>query len=98
MASLLEVRNISKHFGGVKAVDGLSFDIPQGGLQAIIGPNGSGKTTCINLITGCYHLTGGAVSFSARSNSVIFENHAFIRVLSCTNGTMYFLFLPGLDF
>ena len=63
MASLLEVRNISKHFGGVKAVDELSFDIPQGGLQAIIGPNGSGKTTCINLITGCYQLTGGAVSF-----------------------------------
>jgi branched-chain amino acid transport system permease protein len=66
VASLLEVRNISKHFGGVKAVDGLSFDIPQGGLQAIIGPNGSGKTTCINLITGCYHLTGGAVSFSGQ--------------------------------
>jgi len=43
VASLLEVSHISKHFGGVKAVDELSFGIPQGGLQAIIGPNGPGK-------------------------------------------------------
>ena len=66
MASLLEVSHISKHFGGVKAVDELSFGIPQGGLQAIIGPNGSGKTTCINLITGCYRLTGGTVLFGGQ--------------------------------
>lgn len=66
MASLLEVRQISKHFGGVRAVDELSFAIPEGGLQAIIGPNGSGKTTCINLITGCYRLTGGEVSFGGK--------------------------------
>ncbi len=66
MANLLEVSQISKHFGGVKAVDELSFGIPQGGLQAIIGPNGSGKTTCINLITGCYRLTAGTVLFGGQ--------------------------------
>ncbi|HTU02065.1 MAG TPA: ABC transporter ATP-binding protein [Candidatus Sulfotelmatobacter sp.] len=66
MASLLEVRTISKHFGGVRAVDELSFAIPEGGIQALIGPNGSGKTTCINLITGCYRLTGGEIHFAGR--------------------------------
>jgi branched-chain amino acid transport system ATP-binding protein len=66
VASLLEVTSISKHFGGVRAVDALSFAIPEGGLQAIIGPNGSGKTTCINLITGCYRLTSGEVCFGGK--------------------------------
>jgi branched-chain amino acid transport system ATP-binding protein len=66
VASLLEVRKISKHFGGVKAVDELSLAIPQGGLQALIGPNGSGKTTCINLITGCYRLSDGEIYFAGQ--------------------------------
>ena len=61
MDKLLEVRNISKHFGGVKAVDDLSFDVRQGEIRALIGPNGSGKTTCINLITRVYQLTGGEI-------------------------------------
>jgi branched-chain amino acid transport system ATP-binding protein len=58
---LLEVRHISKHFGGVRAVDDLSFDVRQGEIRALIGPNGSGKTTCINLITRVYQLTGGEI-------------------------------------
>jgi branched-chain amino acid transport system ATP-binding protein len=64
MASLLEVRNISKHFGGVRAVDDLSFAVEPGEIRALIGPNGSGKTTCINLITRVYHLTGGEITFA----------------------------------
>ncbi len=63
MASLLEVRNISKHFGGVRAVDELSFTVEPGEIRALIGPNGSGKTTCINLITRVYQLTGGEIHF-----------------------------------
>ena len=64
MASLLEVRNISKHFGGVRAVDDLSFAVEPGEIRALIGPNGSGKTTCINLITRVYQLTGGEIYFA----------------------------------
>lgn len=69
MAKLLEVRGISKHFGGVKAVDELSFDVTRGEIKAVIGPNGSGKTTCINLITGCYSLTAGEVVFDGKKIS-----------------------------
>ena len=49
---LLEVKGLAKHFGGVKAVDDCSFAVPQGSITALIGPNGSGKTTVFNLIDG----------------------------------------------
>jgi ABC-type branched-subunit amino acid transport system ATPase component len=61
VARLLEVKEISKQFGGVRAVDGLSFHVDRGDICALIGPNGSGKTTSINLITNVYHLTAGEV-------------------------------------
>lgn len=66
MASLLEVRGISKHFGGVRAVDDLSFTVEPGEIRALIGPNGSGKTTCINLMTRVYQLTGGEIHFAGQ--------------------------------
>jgi ABC-type branched-subunit amino acid transport system ATPase component len=49
---MLQVNNLSKYFGGVKAVSSVSFDIAEGELLGVIGPNGSGKTTVVNLITG----------------------------------------------
>ncbi len=61
MARLLEVKGISKQFGGVRAVDDLSFHVDRGDICALIGPNGSGKTTSINLITRVYQLTAGEV-------------------------------------
>jgi ABC-type branched-subunit amino acid transport system ATPase component/ABC-type branched-subunit amino acid transport system permease subunit len=60
---LLEVKGLSKHFGGVKAVDDASFAVPQGSITALIGPNGSGKTTAFNLIGGTMTPTAGTVSF-----------------------------------
>jgi ABC-type branched-subunit amino acid transport system ATPase component/ABC-type branched-subunit amino acid transport system permease subunit len=60
---LLEVKGLSKQFGGVKAVDDASFVVPQGSITALIGPNGSGKTTAFNLIGGTMTPTAGTVSF-----------------------------------
>jgi branched-chain amino acid transport system permease protein len=60
---LLEVRNLKKHFQGVKAVDGCSFSVQEGTITGLIGPNGSGKTTAFNLIGGTMRADGGEVWF-----------------------------------
>ena len=59
----LNIKNISMHFGGLKAVDQLSFSIQTGGLFGLIGPNGAGKTTVFNMITGVYKPTIGQIEF-----------------------------------
>lgn len=61
MAAILETRGLSKHFGGLKAVDGVDMAVEEGEIHALIGPNGSGKTTTLNLISGLYQPTSGAV-------------------------------------
>ncbi len=63
---ILRVTNLSKKFGGVKAVDGISFDLEEKALLGIIGPNGSGKTTLVNLITGFVRPDSGKVFFKGR--------------------------------
>ncbi len=60
---LLEIKNLTKDFGGVRAVDNVSHQLEKGGLYAIIGPNGAGKTTIFNLITGIYEPTRGQIFF-----------------------------------
>ncbi|HET90894.1 MAG TPA: ABC transporter ATP-binding protein [Chloroflexi bacterium] len=60
---LLEIKNLTKDFGGVRAVDNFSHRLEKGGLYAIIGPNGAGKTTIFNLITGIYNPTRGQIFF-----------------------------------
>jgi branched-chain amino acid transport system permease protein len=58
---VLDVKGLSKHFGGLKAVDNVDFAVRRGGIHALIGPNGSGKTTTLNVISGLYHATSGRV-------------------------------------
>lgn len=60
---ILELRDLSKRFGGVTAVDNVSFALREGEIVGLIGPNGAGKTTLINLITGVVKPTGGRVIF-----------------------------------
>lgn len=60
-ANLLEVKAITMQFGGLKAVDSLSFAIPKGQLAGLIGPNGAGKTTVFNMLTGVYQPTEGEI-------------------------------------
>jgi branched-chain amino acid transport system ATP-binding protein len=59
---ILEVRGLTRHFGGIKALDGVDFRLGRGELAGIIGPNGSGKTTLFNVITGIYRPDRGDVS------------------------------------
>lgn len=65
--ALLEVQNLSIHFGGVKAVQNVSFSIDAGIVYAVIGPNGAGKTTLFNLITGIYTPTSGSINLDGQS-------------------------------
>ncbi len=65
--SLLEVNNLSRAFGGLKAVDNVSFDVDQSAIKAVIGPNGAGKTTLFNLISGTLKPDSGTVVFNNES-------------------------------
>ena len=58
---VLHLENVTKRFGGLVAVEGLSFDVTRGQVKALIGPNGAGKTTVFNLITGIYDVDGGDI-------------------------------------
>jgi branched-chain amino acid transport system ATP-binding protein len=63
---MLQVTDLSKSFGGVRAVDGVSFHVDAGELLALIGPNGAGKSTCFNLLTGQLPPDGGSVKLDGR--------------------------------
>jgi branched-chain amino acid transport system ATP-binding protein len=67
VSALLEVRGITKSFGGLTAVNDVSFDVAEGSIVGLIGPNGAGKTTTFNLITGNYRADRGAIRFADRS-------------------------------
>lgn len=64
--ALLEVQNLNKSFGGIKAVDDCTFNVEAGSITALIGPNGAGKTTAFNLITGLLKADSGTITFDGR--------------------------------
>ena len=65
--SLLQIRNLAKSFGGVKAVDDVSFDLPAGQLLALLGPNGAGKSTCFNMVNGQIKPDAGSIVFEGKN-------------------------------
>jgi branched-chain amino acid transport system ATP-binding protein len=65
-APLLTVDGLVKRFGGFRALDVLSFSVGAGEILGLVGPNGSGKTTCINVISGLYRPDGGSIYFEGR--------------------------------
>lgn len=64
--TLLEVREVSKSFGGVHAVDQVSLSVAEGSIQGIIGPNGAGKTTFFNLVAGAFRPDSGSITVAGR--------------------------------
>ncbi|WP_025156480.1 ABC transporter ATP-binding protein [Leifsonia aquatica] len=89
--SLLEVVDLSRHFDGLKAVDGISFSVERGEVVSIIGPNGSGKTTTLNLVTGALRPNGGTISLDGerieRADSARIAEHGIARTFQ--NGRVF---------
>jgi branched-chain amino acid transport system ATP-binding protein len=66
VSALVEIREVSKAFGGVQAVVRVSLDVTQGDIMSVIGPNGAGKTTVLNMISGFYHPDTGRIALEGR--------------------------------
>lgn len=64
---ILEMRNVEKHFGGVRAIDDFSLRLEPGVIYGLIGPNGAGKTTIFNTITGIYQADAGEILFQGKN-------------------------------
>lgn len=69
----LEVRGLSKHFGGLTVSEDIDFDLPPGARKALIGPNGAGKSTFANLVTGILRPSGGTIRFDGRDIGALNE-------------------------
>jgi branched-chain amino acid transport system ATP-binding protein len=76
--ALLELSNVSRHFGGLRAVDDVSFTVAPGEILGLIGPNGAGKTTVFNLITGFIPPSGGDIRFDGKAIAGL-KPHAVTR-------------------
>ena len=65
--AILELKDVTKKFGGLTAVDGVCLKVEDNQICALIGPNGAGKTTVFNMITGAYQVSSGDVVFNGES-------------------------------
>jgi branched-chain amino acid transport system ATP-binding protein len=101
MASLLGVRNVTVRFGGIVALDDVSFDVDAGQICGLIGPNGAGKTTLFNCLSRLYRFEKGSIEFDGRSIAGVprhriadlgigrtFQNLALFRTLSVLENVM----------
>ncbi|WGV18401.1 ABC transporter ATP-binding protein [Fuscovulum ytuae] len=78
MAALMEARGVVRHFGGLKAVDGVDFALEQGEIHALIGPNGAGKTTFVSLLSGRLPVQAGQITLAGRDITAL-PAHARVR-------------------
>jgi branched-chain amino acid transport system ATP-binding protein len=89
--TLLNVENLERHFEGLAAVDGISFAVARGEVVSIIGPNGSGKTTTLNLVTGALRPNGGSITLEGeridRADSARIAEHGIARTFQ--NGRVF---------
>ena len=101
MSAQLEIRDVSKSFGGVQAVTTVSLDVQQGELLSVIGPNGAGKTSLLNMISGFYHPDSGRIMLegadvtdnapsriAARGVARTFQNIALFRGMTVLDNLM----------
>ena len=98
VSPMLEVRRLSRHFGGLLAVNELSFAVAPGAIHGLIGPNGAGKTTTFNVISGYYAPTSGRVLYQGRDVSGM-PTHALasLGLVRTFQGTTLFKELSVLD-
>ena len=82
--TILQVKNLKKHFGGVKAVDGCSFSVEKGELVGLIGPNGAGKSTVFDLITGFYAPDAGEIILNGENVVGLLPNEICSKGISRT--------------
>src|SRR5437867_7846069 len=75
MSSQLEIREVSKAFGGVQAVTRVSLDVPRGEILSVIGPNGAGKTTLLNMVSGFYHPDTGRIVLDGADVTAAHPSH-----------------------
>ena len=80
----LDIQNLKKYFGGIKAVDGCTFQVPKGKISGLIGPNGSGKTTTFNLLTGVLAADSGEVLYNGENIVGLRPYEVFNRGISRT--------------
>lgn len=81
---ILHVANLAKRFGGLLAINDLSFDVEEGHIFSIIGPNGAGKTTLFNILTGVYRPDAGLVTFNGKRISGMAPHHIAKRGIART--------------
>jgi branched-chain amino acid transport system ATP-binding protein len=78
---MVTIKNLSKHFGGIKAVDGVDLHIEKGAITGLVGPNGAGKTTLFNLIAGLYQPTHGEIILDGEDVTELSSHHLFHKGL-----------------
>lgn len=107
MIAAVEFQNVSRHFGSVRAVDGVDLNIAEGSFFALLGPSGSGKTTCLRLISGFEQPSGGMIRIfgqdcrevppNRRNVNTVFQDYALFPHMNVLDNVAYGLMVRGVD-
>jgi putative spermidine/putrescine transport system ATP-binding protein len=107
MSTAVSFQNVARHFGSVKAVDGVNLDIAAGEFFAMLGPSGSGKTTCLRLIAGFEQPTAGHIEIFGetaegvppyrRNVNTVFQDYALFPHMTILDNVAYGLMVRGVD-